>query len=109
MIKVVNKRSGEEGEYIGRPSPLGNPFTHLTRTKHAMFLCDTREESIRRYREWLEYHISEKTPEIMDEMQRLYDLSQEGDLNLVCWCKPLSCHGDILKEYLEQWEEISTV
>lgn len=25
VIRVTNKRSGGQGHYVGRPSPLGNP------------------------------------------------------------------------------------
>jgi hypothetical protein len=35
------------------------------------------------------------TPELTDNIEQL-----EGK-TLVCWCKPLPCHGDILKELYE--------
>ena len=45
MITVANRRTGAVGEYIGRPSPLGNPF---------MIGRDgTRDEVIAKYRVWL--------------------------------------------------------
>jgi hypothetical protein len=33
---------------------------------------------------------------------------EKGKLELVCWCNPLACHGDIIKEYLEN-RDISDV
>jgi len=26
-----------------------------------------------------------------------------GELVLICWCSPASCHGDILKDIIENW------
>jgi len=46
MINIVNRKSYRgEGVYIGRPSPLGNPFK--------IGRDGTRDEVVARYREWL--------------------------------------------------------
>lgn len=37
---------------IGRPSKWGNPFSHKPNTK-AKYLCETREEAIEKYEEWI--------------------------------------------------------
>ena len=29
-------------------------------------------------------------------------LSKNKDMQLICFCAPSSCHGDIIKEYLEE-------
>ena len=97
MIRVTNKRHGATGEYIGRPSPLGNPFV--------IGRDGTREEVIAKYREWLERAIS---PGVNDaaraEFTRLWRLcSSQHDLNLMCWCAPSACHGDVIKEKLEEY------
>ena len=64
MIEVVNKNSFTPDTefsivpikefYIGRGSVLGNPYTSkkLEDTK-ALFQCDSREESINKYEEYL--------------------------------------------------------
>ena len=99
MIEVVNKRHGRGGalvtwQYIGRPSPLGNPFSIKMRER-------TREQAIAEYRDWLTerltYDCSTRT-----EFNHLLDiLKVHGELTLVCWCAPLPCHGDVVKEFLE--------
>ena len=35
-------------------------------------------------------------------VEPLWRISQQGDLELVCWCSPLPCHGDVLKELIEE-------
>ena len=100
MITVVNKYKGGIGQYIGRGSPLGNPYSHMKGTK-AQVVVATREEAIARYRRWFAEQCYFNKPEIIRELQRLLTLAKEGDLNLVCFCAPQSCHGDVIKEFLE--------
>jgi len=104
MIKVVNKHHGEQGEYIGRGSPLGNPFTHMKGTK-ARWIVATREEAVARYRDWLRDQLLEKNPAIIAELRRLMELAEKGDLNLKCFCAPKACHGDVIKEFLDAYLE----
>ena len=95
-IKVVNKRSGTPGEYVGRPSVLGNPF--------AIGRDGTREEVIRKYRAWLWNEISytaNPTPARV-ELDRLAEkLINDGELTLVCWCAPKPCHADVIASAIE--------
>ena len=81
--QVVHCRgnSNDYGDYvyIGRPSKWGNPFE--------IGIDGTRVEVIKKYREWLK-----TKPELLDA---LYELRGK---KLACWCKPLFCHGDVLKE-----------
>lgn len=104
MIKVVNKRRHtprHDDVYIGRPSVFGNPFTHkegtLARTNVA-----SRSEAVKFYHGWLrEQYIS--NPLITKELQRLADLFKAGKhINLVCWCAPKECHGDVIKDAIEK-------
>lgn len=39
---------------------------------------------------------------IRDEMTRLYALANQGPLELDCFCKPLACHGDVIRKLLEE-------
>jgi hypothetical protein len=51
-INVVNKKTHEPTEYdyyIGRPSPLGNPYSHLSESKSAKFITKTRDKAIESY------------------------------------------------------------
>ena len=81
--KVVHCKKEPYDIYIGRPSIYGNPFKI---GKHG-----TREEVLEKYREYL--------------LSNLYLLEKIKELDgkvLGCWCKPLSCHGDIMMEILNK-------
>lgn len=99
MIHVANKRSGAAGVYVGRPSPLGNPFTHLTARSRADVQVGSREEALTRYAAWLDEQLTRSGP-----ARRAYDQlltqARAGDLTLICWCAPASCHADVLKARL---------
>ena len=69
--------------YVGRPSRWGNPYS--------IGRDGDREQVIAKYRAW----IAER-PELVDELAAL------NPHTLVCWCAPLPCHADVLKELLEQ-------
>lgn len=90
MCTVVNLKTHKFDVFIGRPSKWGNPFSHLDNTR-AEFKVNTREEAIDKYREWIQTQ-----PELMNS---LYEL--DGKI-LGCYCKPKRCHGDILRELINQ-------
>lgn len=92
MIRVVNKRAMPRGYsiYIGRPSPLGNPFR--------IGPDGDRARVVELYRQWIEIKIEDNDPCVVDELRRI---KEAGDVNLVCWCSPLPCHGDVIKEIVE--------
>ena len=63
MIRIVNKRNYKgPGIYIGRPSPLGNPFV--------IGRDGDREEVIRKYRDFLQTAIRNED-RIKREFERL--------------------------------------
>ncbi len=101
MITVVNKRAHTptaHDVYIGRPSALGNPFSHKEGTL-AQHKVATREEAVARYREWLDEKIRTEDPAVMAALKAI-----QKDSVLVCWCKPAACHGDVIAEALqERW------
>jgi hypothetical protein len=108
MITVVNKRRvgpipyNTVRVYIGRPTPLGNPFSHLDNTL-AKFKVKTREESIEKYREWLTDKfapLKDKGPE-WDQYFHIWACVGHVDVELECWCAPLPCHGDVIKEWIK--------
>jgi hypothetical protein len=94
-IKVVNKRWSLEhgGEYVGRPSVLGNPF--------AIGRDGTRDEVIAKYRRWLWEQVQQAGP-VLWELDRLAEkfINQRG-LTLVCWCAPKACHADVIASAIE--------
>lgn len=101
MITVANRRKTAEGEYVGRPSVLGNPFSHQKDTL-AEFQVATREDAIACYEEWLRGRLEEKDPFVCGEMNRLYRIAKRRDLTLLCWCAPSPCHADVIRKILEE-------
>jgi hypothetical protein len=93
MIRVCSKRNGGVGEYIGRPSVLGNPF------KLEQW---GREACIEQYEVWLRERIAARDVQVCKELSRLLAIARAGELKLVCWCAPLACHGDVIKRVLEE-------
>ena len=96
-VAVINKRRNPEVSspaiYIGRSSPLNNPFK--------MSKTVDREEMLARYAAWLDAQITEPASAAACEMARLHAILEErGELTLVCWCAPLPCHGDVIRERL---------
>lgn len=105
MITVVNKYKHTPTHndiYIGRGSTLGNPFTSIRdKITKAEFICNSREESVESFRDYLNNKINEKDPSVCGELNRIYNLCKKEDIYLVCFCKPKLCHGDIIKEIIE--------
>lgn len=98
VCTVVNKYKSEYDVYIGRGSPLGNPYSHLPETK-AIYRVESREMAIEFYRNYLWRQIS--SGNITIEMLK----SLHGK-RLGCFCKPQSCHGDIIAKAVEwAWEK----
>lgn len=102
MLTVVNKRTHTptpNDVYIGRsgpnPSPLGNPWSHNPNSR-AREITKTRQEAIDKYRIWLNWMIKVNDPYVVPALDAI-----PTNANLVCHCKPLPCHGDVIKEILE--------
>jgi hypothetical protein len=96
VTRVINKRSDEyltakNTVYIGRGSKWGNQFI--------MGMDGDRAEVIQLYREWFLERI-EGDPAFMRETMKLKDKT------LVCYCKPLPCHGDAIAEWLDRNDDI---
>ena len=72
--------------YIGRGSPFGNPFV--------IGKDGTREEVIEKYRSYFKGRLEDST-------FRSMVLRLKGK-NLGCFCKPQACHGDVIKEWLDE-------
>lgn len=85
-MKVVNLRKEKYTIYIGRPSPLGNPYI--------IGKDGNREEVIRKYERFVR-----NNPKLLEVIKSL-----PANAVLGCFCKPLPCHGDII---VKIWEEIN--
>ena len=94
--RVVHCKKEEFDVYIGRgiwngeKLKWGNPFSHKEGTL-AEFKVSSRKEAIQKFEEYL---LSNKN--LMDSLEEI-----RGKV-LGCWCKPKSCHGDVLLKYANQ-------
>ncbi|MFD0587694.1 DUF4326 domain-containing protein [Paenibacillus sp. GCM10027627] len=89
--KVVNKHHKVPYDiYIGRGSKWGNPFSHMEGTK-AKYKVVTREEAVAEYEQWIETQ-----PELLSSLREIKGKT------LCCFCKPKSCHGDILARLADE-------
>ena len=83
MPKVLNKHKDvipEGAVYIGRPSIWGNPFI--------LGEDGDRSRVIYMYREWIR-----EQPDLVEKARK-----ELAGKDLVCYCAPKQCHGDILLE-----------
>jgi hypothetical protein len=91
--KVVHCRVSAYDVLIDRTTKWGNPFSHQKESK-ADVVVETRKEAIEAYEEWLTKQINKGELDITE---------LEGKV-LGCWCKPLTCHGDIIIKKLQEIE-----
>lgn len=83
-MRVLNKHHGNiprDAVYIGRGSQWGNPFV--------IGRDGNREEVIEKYRNHL----------LFDDM--VLEVKELIGKDLVCYCAPQACHGDVLMEFIE--------
>jgi len=95
MAITVVKKWTPGAEYIGRPSPLGNPFPMQNESQ--------RDEVCDKYKAWFDKQVKDNNPIVMNELRRLYTIAKVGDLKLGCFCAPKRCHGDTIKAFLETY------
>lgn len=92
-MEVLNKKTMasllRNDVYIGRPSPLGNPFPMKSEKD--------RDSVVQQFRIYFIDRLLARDPEIEKAFKKL-----QPDNNLVCFCAPKACHGDIIKKlYLD--------
>lgn len=102
MTEVINIRNGDKFDaYIGRAGHnqdgyYGNPhiigYCPLCRRTH------DREDSLKEYKIYFYKRLEE------DEVFKI-GVKLLKDNTLGCFCKPLPCHGDIIKEYLDNLKD----
>lgn len=100
-MKVVNKYNhtpcGDDVNVM-RPHLLSNQWSHMAGT-YAKYAVSTREIAVEEYEKWLRASVAAKDPSVMRALGQL-----NKDSVLVCCCKPLRCHGDVIQTV---WEEIN--
>lgn len=90
-------RKPSQGVYVGRPSPLGNPF-YMADESHRDEVCD-------KYQVWFDRKVEAKDPAVMRELRRIFRLGREGDVKLVCFCAPRRCHADTIARFLNSYAD----
>lgn len=80
-------RQRMENARLGNPFPLGQL---------------RREESIARFDKWMreKYQADESFRKRIDDLA--CRVSQGEKIELICFCKPKSCHGDKIKTFIEE-------
>ena len=92
MTRVIHIKDKELGGstfsnnevYIGRPSKWGNPFI--------IGKDGNRDEVIAKYEEYITYN---------DKL--ISNLHSLQGKDLVCYCKPQACHGDVLVKLVDRF------
>ena len=95
-VKVINinKYDGDDYIYIGRPSTFGNPYSSKEKNL-ATYKVSSKKEAIQNYRNYILNNI-----DILDNL--IEELKSNGYTKIGCHCKPASCHGDVLKDLIEE-------
>lgn len=93
MFEIEVVRKPARGEYVGRPSVLGNPFVMRNEAQ--------RDEVCERYQQWFDAKVSANDPLVMSELRRLFRIGKtQGTLRLVCFCAPKRCHAETIAAFL---------
>lgn len=93
MFEINIARKPARGEYVGRPSVLGNPF--VMRGEH------DRDRVCDEYQKWFDRKIEAQDPAVLNELRRLFKLGRtQGALTLVCFCAPKRCHAETIAAFL---------
>ena len=113
MIRIENKKTYKgDGFYVGRPSPLGNPFPLNAKT--------SRAKAIEQYREWLLKRLETSNPTSKMFMGLVEHYRRERIMVLICWCSVThekmgppfyQCHAEVIREFMKEtvsimgWQE----
>ena len=84
-------RKNDVYEYIGRGSPWGNPYSMTTHDE------EDRKNVIHSFKYDFDRDILLKA--------KKGDVYKLAGKRLGCFCKPFDCHGDILANFLNSWDD----
>lgn len=88
--EYARQKNNSKYEYIGRGSYWGNPYSMYEKG-------EGRDEVIRKFKYDFDFN---KFP--YKDKSEVFKLAGK---RLGCFCKPASCHGDVLAEYLNEWDD----
>jgi len=105
MISVINgKVEGFLGRgkiYIGRGNISYALGGSVLQNKFTIGKDGKRADVISKYRKWLWAEFN-KREDVYRELVRIAEKVKAGEkVQLACWCKPLDCHGDVIKKCIE--------
>ena len=86
MLTVHNKHKSTapaDAVYIGRPTKWGNPFV--------IGRDGTRQQVVQKYKDY-----------ILSNESLLSQIHELRGKDLICFCAPQQCHGDVLIELANQ-------
>lgn len=93
-IRDLSQAWEQNPDYVyigrGRGGILGNPYSHLGGWTLAEFVVSTRQQAVESYMTYATERITKKDQAFIDALRACRDKT------LVCWCKPLACHGDAI-------------
>lgn len=80
--------------YVGRPSPLGNPFV--------LGPDGDRPGVIAKYKRWLRSKVEARDKTVLDELNKIRAIRiDKGEVQLICYCYPQECHADVIARVIE--------
>lgn len=83
-----------ENIYVGRGSPLGNPFP--------VDANNSRDSACDKFSEYIDSEMQNEYSKVYLEIHRIKKLIYEDkDINLQCFCVPYRCHAESIKRILE--------
>jgi Domain of unknown function (DUF4326) len=126
QVTIGNIKNSKEGIRCDRVSYLGNPFGMTSESDRSdviqafaeyfkLITEDQEEPSIAAgkigFRRGIPVTTTWKRPtsrQFLNELNRIWNLSQSEDITLLCWCAPLQCHCNVLKEHFELKNRINS-
>jgi hypothetical protein len=105
MINIVNKykHTPSPADFkIHRPSALGNPFTHLAGKTLAKYVVENRDAAVESFEPSIIERLNNNDPEVRAELNKIVEMEKKyGTVNLVCFCAPLRCHGEVIRKIID--------
>ena len=110
MISIKNLRHGQPSEpfdiKVDRSSILGNPYRMSKEWERAAVCCKYERYFNAMVNEDIEFLLQNnfdisKIKKFKSELDKLSKLFKKfGQLSLWCWCAPLQCHAETIRNYL---------
>ncbi|QIQ20241.1 DUF4326 domain-containing protein [Zophobihabitans entericus] len=95
-IEYTSEKSTSTYEYIGRGSYWGNPYS-IYEVEDLDKGETPRENVIRKFKYDFEHDCL-----LNRDKNKVYELAGK---RLGCFCKPEACHGDVIADFLNSWDD----